>query len=101
MFVKQLPPGKYFISHSYWDRILKDGYTRGVRSTDVFAPDGTQVELTDTIDHTKDPISALQEQLPSSIKPFIFPAIDDPPSGFISTELINALLACDALIYLN
>src|SRR5262245_11202419 len=101
ILAERLPPGKYFISHSYWDRVLQDGYTRPQKSTEVFALDGTQVELAYAVDDTKDPISAFEKQLSPHTVPFMFPPIDASPVEFVSTRLIEAILACDALIYLN
>lgn len=39
--------------------------------------------------------------LPPQVTPYIFPPISVSPLEFVSSTLIGAILACDALIYLN
>src|SRR5690349_18238936 len=64
----EIPPGRYFISHSYRDAATRD---------------------------------ALLKQLPAGVKPFIFPPIQVAPKDFVSSNLIEAILASDGLIYLD
>lgn len=63
-----LQPGKYFISHSYKDAVVRDAFLK---------------------------------TLPPHVTPYIFPPISVSPLEFVSSTLIGAILACDALIYLN
>lgn len=63
-----IPPGKYFISHSYKDATVRDNFLK---------------------------------TLPLQVTPYIFPPISVSPLEFVSSTLIGAILACDALIYLN
>lgn len=63
-----MPPGKYFISHSYKDAAVRD---------------------------------EMLKQLPGHVEPFIFPPISVAPHEFVSNALIEAILDCDGLIYLN
>ncbi len=63
-----MPPGKYFISHSYKDAAVRDSFLK---------------------------------TLPPQVTPYIFPPISVSPLEFVSSTLIGAILACDALIYLN
>lgn len=65
MEVTELPPGRYFISHSYGDSVQRQ---------------------------------QLLGTLPSHAQPFIFPAITVEPHEFVSTPLMEAILACDGLI---
>jgi len=41
------------------------------------------------------------KSLPPQVTPYIFPPISVSPLEFVSSTLIGAILACDALIYLN
>ena len=96
-----MPPGKYFVSHSYWDRMILDGYTRPEKSTEVFAPDGKPVKLKDAIDYAKDPISLFKKQLPNDVELYIFDPIEElHRSQFVSNDLIAEMLKCDGLIYI-
>lgn len=63
-----MPSGKYFISHSYQDAVIRD---------------------------------EMISQLPSNIESFIFPPISVTPAEFVSNNLIEAILKCDGMIYLN
>lgn len=44
---------------------------------------------------------AFLKTLPPHVTPYIFPPISVSPLEFVSSTLIGAILACDALIYLN
>lgn len=63
-----LQAGKYFVSHSYKDAAVRDGFLK---------------------------------TLPPQVTPYIFPPISVSPLEFVSSTLIGAILACDALIYLK
>ncbi|MCB9452657.1 MAG: hypothetical protein H6672_14560 [Anaerolineaceae bacterium] len=41
------------------------------------------------------------KQLPDSVEPFIFPPISVSPQDFVSNSLIEAILGCDGVIYLE
>lgn len=63
-----LPPGTYFISHSYKDAKIRD---------------------------------RMIKKLPKGIKPYIFPPISVSPKEFVSNKLIEAIMDCQGLIYLD
>lgn len=44
---------------------------------------------------------ALLKRLPTGITPFVFPPITVRPEEFVSDPLIDAVLACDGLVYLR
>ena len=43
----------------------------------------------------------LLQKLPAQLTPFLFPPINVMPNQMVSNELVKALLACEALIYLK
>ncbi|MBI5930734.1 MAG: toll/interleukin-1 receptor domain-containing protein [Chloroflexi bacterium] len=64
----EIPSGRYFISHSYKDSVIRD----------------EMINL-----------------LPVDVEPFIFPPIKATPAEFVSNHLIDAILKCNGMIYLN
>ena len=64
----QIPPGKYFISHSYSDESFRRN---------------------------------LLKKVPKVVKPHVFPPIQVSPDKFVSSRLMDSILGCDGLIYLN
>jgi len=95
-----MKPGKYFVSHAYADRVLREGFER--KSKEVFVNlAGEFVPLDVAIDPDHDPVEQLRKTLPSEIQLFLFPPIEVSPWDFVSNPLIEAILACDGVIVLS
>lgn len=104
-----IPPGKYFVSHSYCDRALKPGFNRLYRadgSIDCAHITNSKEERTpinQAVDPENDPIEQLRTLIPQGVQLKIFDPISEENisrNQFVSNNLIETILECDGLIFL-